>query len=152
MKLLVCAVGRLKLSPFEEIFDLYRQRLFWTVRVEEVDIKNTTLTKEERQRRETDGLFAKIPPQTEIIALDERGLNLSSDAFASFLKAAQDQSKNMAFVIGGADGFSPEGRQKADKILSFGMATWPHLLVRVMLFEQLYRAQQILSGHPYHRR
>lgn len=150
MKLLICAVGRLKASPFEELFDFYYQRIFWPIQIKEIEIKRD-FPKEERQKRETQALFEKIPLQTEIIVWDERGINLSSTAFASHVQTTQDQGKNLAFVIGGADGLAAEGRDKAHKIFSFGAATWPHLFVRVMLLEQLYRAQQILAGHPYHR-
>ena len=97
-----------------------------------------------------------IPPGSSVVnwrqrALDERGDNIDSAAFAAHLGRWRDDSADAAFVIGGADGLSPELRRKAKVRLAFGQATWPHQFVRIMLLEQLYRAATILSGHPYHR-
>jgi 23S rRNA (pseudouridine1915-N3)-methyltransferase len=87
-----------------------------------------------------------------LVALDERGENVDSAAFAGYLRRWRDQSvANTIFVIGGADGLSPDLRRKAKLRVAFGAATWPHQMVRVMLLEQIYRAATILAGHPYHR-
>jgi 23S rRNA (pseudouridine1915-N3)-methyltransferase len=87
-----------------------------------------------------------------LIALDERGKNLDSETFAGHLGRWRDDGAGDAvFVIGGADGLSPELRRKVQLAVAFGAATWPHQMVRVLLLEQLYRAATILSGHPYHR-
>jgi 23S rRNA (pseudouridine1915-N3)-methyltransferase len=87
-----------------------------------------------------------------VVALDERGKSLDSSAFATLLGRWQDEGLgDLAFVIGGAEGLSPAVLERADLALSFGQMTWPHLLVRVLLAEQLFRAQCILDGHPYHR-
>ena len=86
------------------------------------------------------------------MALDERGRSLSSAAFADYLGRRRDEGvADLAFVIGGADGLAERVRSRADLVLSLGAPTWPHLLVRGLLAEQLYRAQSILAGHPYHR-
>ena len=87
-----------------------------------------------------------------IVALDERGRTETSDAFARRLAHWRDDGvRTVGFVIGGADGLDETVRKKADFVLSFGALTWPHMLVRAMLAEQIYRAQSILAGHPYHR-
>lgn len=83
--------------------------------------------------------------------MDERGKTLSSESFAEKLGEWRDQGRDIAFIIGGAGGLAPENKVGADLVLSFGAATWPHMLVRVMLVEQIYRAQEILAGNPYHR-
>ncbi|GAB4189838.1 MAG: hypothetical protein OHK0024_30380 [Thalassobaculales bacterium] len=103
-------------------------------------------TGEERAR-----LLAAIPPGARVVALDERGEDLSSRELAGRLAAWRDAGDSVAFIIGGADGLGEALRARADLLLRFGRATWPHLLVRAMLAEQLYRATAILAGHPYHR-
>ena len=97
-------------------------------------------------------IAAAIPERASLTALDERGETLDSAGFARNLGHARDgNTGDIVYVIGGADGLSPELRRKADRTLAFGSATWPHQLVRVMLLEQLYRAVTQLVGHPYHR-
>ena len=97
-------------------------------------------------------IAAAIPEQSVLVLLDERGENIASQALALRLSRWRDQSIPCAvFVIGGADGLSPELAGKDKFRIAFGAATWPHQMVRVMLLEQLYRAATILSGHPYHR-
>jgi 23S rRNA (pseudouridine1915-N3)-methyltransferase len=87
-----------------------------------------------------------------VVALDERGAALSSAAFAERLGTWRDGGiPDLAFLIGGADGLADTVRQRAGLVLSLGLMTWPHLLARGLLLEQIYRAQQILAGHPYHR-
>ncbi len=93
-----------------------------------------------------------LPPKSFTIVLDERGKALASEAFAGLLQRQLDSGTgDMAFLIGGPDGHAPELRDTAGLLMSFGLMTWPHRLVRVMLFEQLYRAVTIIAGHPYHR-
>ena len=102
----------------------------------------------EAGKNETAGFLKELEKKPGVIvALDERGKSLGSAEFCKQLYAWE----NVTFVIGGADGLDEEIRKKADFLLSFGKQTWPHMLVRVMLLEQIYRAQQIASGHPYHR-
>lgn len=106
----------------------------------------------ERRREESQKLQAQLQPGTALFLLDERGKNLSSDDFAGRIGQLRDGGrKALVIAIGGADGHDQPLRDQADLVLSFGAATWPHQLVRVMLGEQLYRAATILSGHPYHR-
>ena len=101
---------------------------------------------------EATAISAAIPEKSVLVALDERGDNVDSAAFARHLgRWRDDQVANTIFTIGGADGLSPDLRRKAKLRIAFGSATWPHQMVRVMLLEQIYRAATILAGHPYHR-
>jgi 23S rRNA (pseudouridine1915-N3)-methyltransferase len=105
-----------------------------------------------RMAEEAAAILAAIPEKSAVVALDQRGDNIDSGAFARHLGRWRDQQVgNTIFLIGGADGLSPDLRRKAKLGLAFGAATWPHQLVRVMLLEQIYRAATILAGHPYHR-
>ena len=107
---------------------------------------------DERRRDEADRLRAQIAKGAGLIALDERGNNLASVDLAQKIVAIRDGGRrHLAFAIGGPDGLDPAFRGEADLTLSFGLLTWPHQLVRVMLAEQLYRIATLLSGHPYHR-
>ncbi len=97
-------------------------------------------------------LLDKVPDAAAVVALDERGKALSSRELAKRIGGWRDEGRGcIAFLIGGADGLDNTVRARADLTLSFGRLTWPHLLARGMLAEQIYRAQQIIAGHPYHR-
>lgn len=97
-------------------------------------------------------LLKRIEDGDRVIALDERGHDLSSEALSSLICGWRDDGARTArFLIGGADGHAPALRQRADRVLCFGKATWPHMLVRAMLAEQIYRAAAIAANHPYHR-
>ena len=110
------------------------------------------LTVPERQANEAKLLLAALPEKARLVVLDERGKSLTSVDFAGWLgKWRDDGVADLAFVIGGADGHDPSMRKKAELVLNLSTMTWPHMLVRVMLAEQLWRAQSILAGHPYHR-
>lgn len=105
-----------------------------------------------RRAREGEALLAALPDGGRVVALDERGRSEASEAFATRLGRWRDDGvRTVGFIIGGADGLDDAVRKKADLVLSFGAFTWPHMLVRAMLAEQIYRAQSILAGHPYHR-
>lgn len=105
-----------------------------------------------RQARESELLLNAVPPNANVVALDEGGQNISSEKLAALLgRWRDDGAVGAAFLIGGADGHDPSLLDRAGYKLSFGALTWPHMLVRVMLAEQLYRAMTILAGHPYHR-
>lgn len=106
----------------------------------------------ELKQREAQLILAAVPPGTRLVALDERGASWTSRQFADRLAGWRDGgAAAMAFAIGGADGLGQAIIDRADAVLSLGPMTWPHLLARSLLLEQLYRAQQILAGHPYHR-
>ncbi len=155
MRLHLCAVGRLRAGPERDLVDDYLQRLERTgrplglgpVQEHEVEDKRGGGMAAEGQL-----LTRAIPDGAALCVLDERGKILSSPEFAQMLAGWRDGGRqDAAFVIGGADGVDPALRGRADQVISFGRMVWPHMLVRVMLAEQLYRAATILAGSPYHR-
>ncbi|AVM73067.1 23S rRNA (pseudouridine(1915)-N(3))-methyltransferase RlmH [Magnetospirillum gryphiswaldense] len=151
MRLWLAAVGRVKPGPELDLFNQYSKRLSVPITVREVEEKRPLPTPE-RMAREADLLLATLPPQAVVVALDERGKAMGSVDFATRLgRWRDDGTADLAFVIGGADGHGQAVRDRAALLLSFGAMTWPHMLVRAMVAEQLWRAQAILSGHPYHR-
>lgn len=151
MRLLIAAIGRQKRGPLKDLEQHYAERLLWPLTLREVEEKRP-LPAAELKEREAALLLAAVPAGATIVALDERGAALSSPDFATRIAQWRDRGvADLAFLIGGADGHGDAVRKRADLLLSLGAMTWPHLLVRGMLLEQLYRAQQILAGHPYHR-
>jgi 23S rRNA (pseudouridine1915-N3)-methyltransferase len=151
MRLLLVAVGRARPGPEQSLYDHYHRRLGWTLDLREVE-ERRPLPPARRIAREGELLLAALPPGAVRVVLDERGEALGSEALARRLAAWRDTGRGpVAFLIGGADGHAEEVRAKADLVLSLGAMTWPHLLVRALLAEQIYRAECILSGHPYHR-
>lgn len=158
MRVHICAVGRLKAGPEKLLIDDYISRLDAAGRpigisagpVIEVEEKRK-LDAPQLMAREAELLLAAAKGAT-IVAMDERGRNETSEVFARRLGEWRDNAtSDLAFVIGGANGLAPAIREKAVHIMSFGAMTWPHMLARAMLAEQLYRAVTILAGHPYHR-
>ena len=155
MRMHLVAVGRLRAGPERELVDDYVQRFDRTgrplglgplVEHEVEDKKNLGMV------AEADLLARAVPTGSVLVTLDERGKLLTSPDFAAQLARWRDGGRqDVAFVIGGADGIDPSLRAKADASISFGAMVWPHMLVRVMLAEQLYRAATILGGGPYHR-
>jgi 23S rRNA (pseudouridine1915-N3)-methyltransferase len=146
MALMILAVGSMKDRAQRSLFDHYAEG----IALKEVEEKRK-VAGAELMRREAELLRAAMPKGAVIVALDRRGRTLSSEDLAQRLQRWQTHKKNVAFVIGGAEGLDEGLRNEADFILSFGPNTWPHMLARIMLAEQLYRAQAILAGHPYHR-
>lgn len=159
MRIEICAVGRLRAGPEKTLLDDYLARANASGR--NLGFSSLSLTEiEEKRRLEGDALKAAeagllksaVPRGALIVALDERGRAEPSEAFAARLGRWRDTGiSDLAFVIGGADGLAASLRAEAGHLLAFGPMTWPHMLVRVMLAEQLYRAVSILAGHPYHR-
>lgn len=120
--------------------------------VEDRQSRKRNITEAERAAQEAKLLMAQIPEGALIVTLDAAGRQLSSEAFAEALARHRDQGiRNLAFVIGGAQGLAPELRARAQWSLSLGAMIWPHMLARAMLSEQIYRAVTILANHPYHR-
>ncbi|MET1028476.1 MAG: 23S rRNA (pseudouridine(1915)-N(3))-methyltransferase RlmH [Dongiaceae bacterium] len=157
MKLRILAVGRAgKGKPEVALIEDYRQRLTWPLTVQEVEEKRP-LPAPALKKRESELLLAALAPggksgKQAVVVLDERGRSVTSREFAAKLAGWRDSGvAEVVFLIGGADGHDETVREKADFLLSLGIMTWPHQLVRVLLTEQIYRAQQILAGHPYHR-
>lgn len=152
MNIVLLAVGRARKGPEHSLFDAYAKRLRWSLTVREVEVRKP-LPAVERRVQEGRLLLEALPPRAHVVVLDETGRALSSEAFARHLGAHRDTGGGdpVALLIGGADGHDDAVRARADLLLSLGAMTWPHLLVRTLLAEQLYRAQSILDGHPYHR-
>jgi 23S rRNA (pseudouridine1915-N3)-methyltransferase len=134
----IVARGKIGRGPEAELVDRYLKRIAWPTRVTEI--------------AESGGRTPLGPPNSVAVLLDEKGEMLDSTSFARRLEQWRERGKREArFLIGGADGFDDAARSGADLLLSFGRMTWPHLLVRGMLAEQLWRATSILANHPYHR-
>ena len=149
MRLVVAAVGRGRDDPVQTLFESYRRRLPWPVELREVRAGGGG---DAGREREAAALLKGLPEGAYVVALDGSGQALSSNAFAARLARIRDDGVAViAFLIGGADGHGAPALSRADFVLSLGPMTWPHLLVRAMLAEQLWRAASILSGHPYHR-
>ncbi len=159
MRLVVIAIGRLKQGPERELAERYRKRFDDIGRklgfrgIEMVEIpESRARDAAARIAEEAAAIAAATPEKSVLVTLDERGENTDSAAFARQLERWRDQSvSSTVFVIGGADGLSPDLRRNGKLAIAFGAATWPHQMVRIMLLEQLYRAATILAGHPYHR-
>lgn len=155
MRVHICAVGRLRNGPERELYNDYLSRFDRTGRA--LGLGPATLIEVEDKKgggmtAEAALLERAIPKGSLICILDERGTVETSPSFAKRLAGWRDQGRgDLALVIGGADGIDPAFRAKADASLSFGKMVWPHMLVRVMLSEQLYRAATILANAPYHR-
>jgi 23S rRNA (pseudouridine1915-N3)-methyltransferase len=159
MHVLVISIGKLKQGPERELAERYRDRFddigrklgFRSLTIHEIS-ESRARDAATRINEEAAAISALIPEKAVIVALDERGSSVDSASFARHLGRWRDESvPHNVFVIGGADGLSPELRRKAKLSIAFGSATWPHQMVRVMLLEQIYRAATILAGHPYHR-
>lgn len=151
MQITLAAIGRAKRSPTTDLFEQYCTRLAWPLNLKELEEKKPLPT-EQLMAREAELLLDACKGADRLIALDERGKALSSPAFAQQIERWQlDGSSHIAFVIGGAAGLHPSVRKRADALISFGAMTWPHMLVRALLAEQLYRAHSILTHHPYHK-
>ncbi|MEN8236426.1 MAG: 23S rRNA (pseudouridine(1915)-N(3))-methyltransferase RlmH [Pseudomonadota bacterium] len=149
MPLTLITVGKMKPGPWRELTQEYTKRLSGPLTIHEVEIRQK-LPPALRKQQEGALIQQKIPPESMLIALDENGDSYTSKQFADkFVESLQTSS--LCIVIGGAYGLSDEILNKARYKIAFGCMTWPHLMVRVMLLEQLYRAQQILHGHPYHK-
>jgi 23S rRNA (pseudouridine1915-N3)-methyltransferase len=159
MRIVVAAVGRLKRGPETELAERYRKRAEQSGRnlglrhVEIIEIRESRAADAGKRMLEESIALANIIPDGAATALlDERAAAIDSASFAAQIGKWRSGNRPAAvFIIGGADGLAPSLQQKAELRLSFGTATWPHQLVRVMLLEQIYRATTILSGHPYHR-
>lgn len=138
MLLHVIARGKIARSPEAELVARYEKRMKWPLRLTELP--------------DSGGRVPEAATPSRNVVLDERGKPLGSEDFAAILGGWRDSGiRETRFHLGAADGFSSAERTGADLILSFGAATWPHLLARAMLLEQLYRATTIIAGHPYHR-
>ena len=152
MHIILAAIGKLKKNtPEYELISTYQKRTKWSIDVKEYEEKKA-LTGEALKNAEAELLLSSIPDKAKIVVLDEHGETLSSREFANKIRTWQvGGTDTIAFLIGGADGHGQKVKDRANLTLSFGRMTLPHFLMRAVLAEQIYRAQTILDGHPYHR-
>ncbi|WP_027136204.1 23S rRNA (pseudouridine(1915)-N(3))-methyltransferase RlmH [Geminicoccus roseus] len=151
MRVTILAVGRSKDTAIDGLVESYRQRCPLLAPVVEVESRKPA---DDPGRRDDEArlLLSRLPSGATVVALDEHGRQFTSIGFAERLGAWRDQGvRDLALLIGGAAGHGGAVLERADLKLAFGTMTWPHMLVRVMLAEQVYRASTILAGHPYHR-
>lgn len=159
MKIAIHAVGRMKAGPEKDLAARYLERFEKSGPALGLEFSGVSEIAESRaaaasarMNEEAEHLFAFMDEKATLIVLDERGKNLTSPQFATWVEKLRDDGVRQAvFAIGGPDGHAPSLRQRAGLAWSFGALTWPHQMARIMLAEQLYRACTIISGHPYHR-
>jgi 23S rRNA (pseudouridine1915-N3)-methyltransferase len=151
MKINIISVGSFKnRDNCGELFEEYRKRIRWNINL--IEVKNSQAGSiEERKNQENRELIKRLDPENKLIVLDERGSIITTEQFGITCKKYIEISKGIDFVIGGSEGLLQEIRNKADFVLSFGKMVFPHLLVRVMIIEQLYRVYSMTNNHPYHR-
>jgi len=158
MRIAIAAVGRMKSGPERELVSRYLDRASASGRplaltgFDVIELGESRAGSAASRKSEEARALRAALPEGAVVALDERGKSMGSDAFARQLEKWRDAGRPaVSFIIGGADGIDPELVASADLALSFSPMVWPHQLVRIMLAEQLYRAITILTGHPYHR-
>jgi len=151
MNLTIAAVGRMKAGAEKSLWDNYAKRLNWSLTLKEVEEKKP-LKPAQLKIKEAELLLSAVPKGATLVAMDRSGREMASTDFAKKLGAWQDDGiGEIAFVIGGSDGLDKSILDRAELKIAMGVMTWPHLLARVMLIEQIYRAQCILTNHPYHK-
>jgi 23S rRNA (pseudouridine1915-N3)-methyltransferase len=153
MRIRILSIGKFENSPHKTVFDHYLKRLKWKVELKELELRNSDkLSSPERKKGEGELILKTLKPSSKLIICDENGEQFTSQNFAKLISNfALHGSSDLTFVIGGSDGLGEEILQKSKSKIAFGKMTLPHLMVRVILIEQLYRAQTIIEGHPYHR-
>ena len=154
MKFIVLAVGSRMPAWIEDGFEEYARRMPRGARVELREIrpeKRTDAGKARMLEAEAERIRAALPPGCETVVLDARGKALTTAELATQIARWQEAGRDIAWIIGGADGLHPEVKRRADRVLALSAFTLPHGLARVLLAEQLYRAVSLLAGHPYHR-
>ena len=151
MNITIAAVGRMKAGAERSLWDNYAKRLNWSLTLKEVEEKKP-LKPAQLKIKEAELLLNTVPKGAVLVAMDRSGRALASEDLAKKLSAWQDDGiSEIAFVIGGSDGLDKSILVRAQLKIALGAMTWPHMLARVMLIEQIYRAQCILSNHPYHK-
>ncbi len=150
MKIKIVSVGQFKNNKLKFIFNDYVKKLPWKLELKEI---KQSKYKSQTLRKETDSLnlLENIGKNELIICLDKSGAIMSTQNLTDYISECKNYNMNISFIIGGAEGISKDCLSRSEKTISFGKMTWPHLLVRVMLAEQLYRVSTIISNHPYHR-
>lgn len=159
MRVLLCAIGRLKAGPERDLAERYLDRAakagpaIGLTGFDVIELAESRAARADARRdEEAAALVGHLPAGAAVVVLDERGGTLASEAFAERVAKFRDGGRGtLALIIGGPDGHGEALRKRADLLLAFGAMTWPHQLVRIMAAEQLYRAVTLISGHPYHR-
>lgn len=153
MKITIISIGKFENSPHKAVFETYLKRLKWNIELKEFEAKNAkNLSPALLKQAEAELILKAAKPGSILILLDERGKQYSSLDFAKLLQNyGINGNSNLTFVIGGAFGLDESLKQKANLTLSFSAMTFPHLMVRSILLEQLYRAESIINNHPYHK-
>ncbi len=157
MRLTIAAVGRLKAGPERDLYARYAERIAGAGRslgvgaVSLHEIDEARAKRADDRRAEEGQVLTRLCGQNAVVALDERGRDVTSEGFAAWLQTKRDAATDAIFIIGGPDGLDPALLASSTMRLRFGAMTLPHGLVRVLLAEQIYRAVTILAGHPYHR-
>lgn len=153
MRISIISIGKFDNSPHKQVFETYVKRLKWKIDLKELDLRNSNNLNVAKIKEGEGALILKaLRPSSKLIALDEDGKQFGSVGFSKVISdSALSGDSDLTFVIGGSDGLSEEILKKSHLKISFGKMTFPHLMVRAILAEQLYRAQSIIAGHPYHR-
>ncbi|MDX2082807.1 MAG: 23S rRNA (pseudouridine(1915)-N(3))-methyltransferase RlmH [Rickettsiales bacterium] len=153
MRITILSIGKFENSSHKTVFEDYLKRLKWKVELKELDLKTSqNLTVEKIKEGEAKLLLSAYKASSKLIALDERGKEFDSLNFTKMItNFALNGSSDLTFVIGGSEGLSSELLKKAHLKISLSKLTFPHLMARTILAEQLYRAQSIIANHPYHR-
>ena len=151
MRLSILAIGKNRQGVFKDLYEFYAKRIQWEIQLVEVEIRKTLDWKKQRLN-ETRKLLSSVPKDSLIVILDESGKLLTSRALSNWINDQVDNgAKDVSFLIGGPYGLDLSAISCPSLTISLGRVTWPHLMIRGMIAEQLYRAQQILKNHPYHR-
>jgi 23S rRNA (pseudouridine1915-N3)-methyltransferase len=152
MQLVIGAIGRLRAGPEAALLEHYQKRITaWPMALREFELKRK-VSPDRVSDAEGELLLAAIPDGAHVIVLDETGkLSTSAEIAQNMADLQNSGCRNLVFLIGGADGHGDAVRGRADRMIAFGRNTWPHMLMRTLLVEQIYRAQQIIARHPYHR-
>ena len=151
MKITIISIGKFKQDSKKNIFNDYLKRIEWKLSLKEIEVKEA-LTGDNLKNKEGQLIIKNIPSSSKIILLDEKGKNITSIEFSKIITNNLDMSySNLVFIIGGANGVCESVKKIANITLSFGKITIPHMMVRLILIEQIYRSYTIFNNHPYHR-
>lgn len=153
MRITIISVGKFENSPLKAVFENYLKRLKWKVELKEIEQRNSkNITSAQLKNIEAELILKALKPSSKIIALDEHGKEFTSRNFAKLISdSALNGDSDLTFIIGGSDGLGEEVLKKSHLKMSLGLMTFPHLMARSILIEQIYRAQTIIENHPYHR-
>jgi 23S rRNA (pseudouridine1915-N3)-methyltransferase len=150
MRMTILTIGKLRAGPFKDLCEMYLNRMTWSVAIEEIEGSGAR-SRGEQRTQETKALLARIPSGGRPIFLEPGGKMFSSPEFATWIEKLGTENQRPLFVIGGSEGIETSLWKAPSFSLSLGLATWPHLLARVMMIEQIYRAHEILAGKRYHK-